>query len=83
MTNLVTGVSGRVGSRVVPRLLAEEEHTRVLVRDAGAVESLRARGAEVVEGDLAIPTRCAVLSAASTGSCTWRWPSAGLPRRSW
>jgi nucleoside-diphosphate-sugar epimerase len=55
MSTLVTGVSGRLGSRFVPRLLAEEEHTRVLVRDAEAGEDLRERGTEVVEGDLRDP----------------------------
>ena len=55
MTTLVTGVTGRLGSRFVPRLLAEEEHTRVLVRDAEAGEDLRERGTEVVEGDLRDP----------------------------
>ena len=55
MTTLVTGVTGRLGSRFVPRLLAEGEHTRMLVRDAETVESLRERGAEVVEGDLRDP----------------------------
>jgi nucleoside-diphosphate-sugar epimerase len=55
MSTVVTGVSGRLGSRFVPRLLAEEEHTRVLVRDAEAGEDLRERGTEVVEGDLRDP----------------------------
>lgn len=55
MTTLVTGATGRLGSRFVPRLLAEGEHTRVLVRDAEAVEGLRQRGADVVEGDLRDP----------------------------
>jgi nucleoside-diphosphate-sugar epimerase len=55
MTTLVTGVTGRLGSRFVPRLLAEGEHTRVLVRDTEAGEQLRQRGTEVVEGDLRDP----------------------------
>ena len=55
MSTLVTGVTGRLGSRFVPRLLAEGEHTRVLVRDAEAGEQLRERGTEVVEGDLRDP----------------------------
>jgi uncharacterized protein YbjT (DUF2867 family) len=55
MATLVTGVSGRLGSRFVPRLLAEEEHTRVLVRDSEAGEELRERSTEVVEGDLRDP----------------------------
>jgi nucleoside-diphosphate-sugar epimerase len=52
---LVTGGTGRVGSRFVPRLLTEGVQTRLLVRDGGAVEGLRERGAEIVEGDLRDP----------------------------
>jgi nucleoside-diphosphate-sugar epimerase len=52
MTTLVTGATGRVGSRFVPRLLAEGENTRILVRDAEAAEPLATRGAELVVGDL-------------------------------
>jgi nucleoside-diphosphate-sugar epimerase len=55
MITLVTGATGRVGSRFVPRLLADAAQTRLLVRDASAVEGLRQRGAEVVEGDLRDP----------------------------
>jgi nucleoside-diphosphate-sugar epimerase len=55
MTVLVTGATGRVGSRFVPRLLAEGEPTRVLVRSDEAAESLRRRGAEAVVGDLRDP----------------------------
>jgi nucleoside-diphosphate-sugar epimerase len=55
MSTLVTGVTGRLGSRFVPRLLAEGEHTRVLVRGTEAGEQLRQRGTEVVEGDLRDP----------------------------
>ena len=52
MTTLVTGATGRVGSRFVPRLLAEGERTRILVRDTSATAQWQARGADVVEGDL-------------------------------
>jgi nucleoside-diphosphate-sugar epimerase len=55
MTTLVTGATGRVGSRFAPRLLGEGEDTRLLVRYAEAVEGLRRRGAEVIEGDLRDP----------------------------
>src|SRR4051794_9418730 len=55
MTMLVTGATGRVGSRLVPRLLAEGEPTRVLVREPAAAARLRERGAEVVAGDLRDP----------------------------
>ncbi len=49
MTILVTGATGRVGSRFVPRLLQQAESVRVLVRDPARAESL---GAEIVAGDL-------------------------------
>jgi uncharacterized protein YbjT (DUF2867 family) len=52
MTTLVSGATGRLGSRLVPRLLGEEEPVRVVVRNRGAAEPLRAAGAEVVLGDL-------------------------------
>jgi nucleoside-diphosphate-sugar epimerase len=52
MTTLVSGATGRVGSRFVPRLLADGEHVRVVVRDAEAAAALRERGAEAVHGDL-------------------------------
>ncbi len=49
MTILVTGATGRVGSRFVPRLLQQGERVRVLARDPARAEPL---GAEVVAGDL-------------------------------
>ncbi len=52
---LVTGATGRVGSRFVPRLLDQGEDVRILVRDAGRAEALRQRGAEVTTGDLRNP----------------------------
>jgi nucleoside-diphosphate-sugar epimerase len=52
MTTLVSGATGRVGSRFVPRLLADGEHVRLVVRDAEAAAALRDRGAEAVHGDL-------------------------------
>jgi nucleoside-diphosphate-sugar epimerase len=56
MPTLVTGVTGQVGRRFVPRLLAQarpgEERVRVLVRDAARGEPFAQLGAEVVVGDL-------------------------------
>ena len=52
MTVLVTGATGRIGSRLVPRLLQHGLTVRVLARDPARAEPLRARGADVREGDL-------------------------------
>jgi nucleoside-diphosphate-sugar epimerase len=52
MTILVTGATGRIGSRLVPRLLSPGAGIRILVRDAARAEPLRERGAEVVVGDV-------------------------------
>src|SRR5215203_175719 len=48
MTTLVTGATGRVGSRFVPRLLAAGEDVRALVRDAGRGAALGERGADLL-----------------------------------
>jgi nucleoside-diphosphate-sugar epimerase len=52
VTTLVTGATGRIGSRFVPRLLQQRLAVRALARDAGRAEPLRERGAEIVLGDL-------------------------------
>lgn len=52
MKILVTGATGKVGSRFVPRLLAKGYQVRVLVRDAAKASALVKLGAEVVTGDL-------------------------------
>jgi nucleoside-diphosphate-sugar epimerase len=52
MTVLITGATGRVGSRLVPRLLQQGEAVRVLARNGSRAEPLARRGAELVEGDL-------------------------------
>lgn len=51
---LVTGATGTVGSRLIPRLSAEGEAVRALVRDPESPTALRLRraGAELVVGDL-------------------------------
>lgn len=54
-TILVTGATGQVGRRLVPRLLARRargERIRVLVRTPEAAERFAALGAEAVLGDL-------------------------------
>ncbi|MGY0486644.1 NAD-dependent epimerase/dehydratase family protein [Streptomyces sp. WG-D5] len=55
MLTLVTGATGQVGRRFVPRLLAaapQGDRVRVLVRDAARGERFAELGAEVVVGDL-------------------------------
>jgi nucleoside-diphosphate-sugar epimerase len=52
MKILVTGATGKVGSRFIPRLLAKGYKVRILVRDAAKAEYLVALGAELVIGDL-------------------------------
>lgn len=55
MKVLLTGPTGRIGSRLAPRLLAAGVDLRVLARDAPRVAALQANGAEVVVGDLRTP----------------------------
>ncbi|OHV20506.1 hypothetical protein BBK14_27735 [Parafrankia soli] len=52
MTILVTGATGRVGSRLVARLRAGHDEVRMLVRDGAKAEPLVALGAEAVVGDV-------------------------------
>jgi len=52
MKILVTGATGKVGSRFVPRLLAKGYDVCILVREAAKAATLAALGAEVVTGDL-------------------------------
>lgn len=52
MRVLVTGATGRIGSRFVPRLLEEGEPVRVLARDRGRAQRLESLGAEIALGDL-------------------------------
>ena len=55
MTILLTGATGLVGSRLLPRLLAAGHSCRVLVRDGKAPPG----GAEAVSGDLFDPASLA------------------------
>jgi nucleoside-diphosphate-sugar epimerase len=52
MKILVTGATGKVGSRFVPRMLAKGYEVRILVRDAAKASALVELGARVVIGDL-------------------------------
>jgi len=49
---LVTGATGRVGTRLVPRLQAAGEQVTILARDADRARLLVEAGARVVVGDL-------------------------------
>lgn len=49
---LITGATGKVGSRFVSRILAKGYDVRILVRDAAKASALAKFGAEVVIGDL-------------------------------
>lgn len=52
MKILVTGATGKVGSRFVSRILAKGYDVRILVRDAAKASALVELGARVVTGDL-------------------------------
>lgn len=55
MKILVTGATGKVGSRFVPRTLAKGYEVSILVRDAAKASALAALGAKIVVGDLFSP----------------------------
>ena len=55
MKILVTGATGKVGSRFVPRMLAKGYEVSILVRDAVKAAALAALGAKIVVGDLFSP----------------------------
>jgi nucleoside-diphosphate-sugar epimerase len=55
MRILITGATGRIGSRLVPRLLQQSDRVRVLVRNEEQAETFRQQGAEAVVGDLLAP----------------------------
>ncbi|WP_118974974.1 NAD-dependent epimerase/dehydratase family protein [Taibaiella koreensis] len=55
MKILVTGATGKVGSRFVPRLLAKGYDVSILVRDASKASELAGLGANIITGDLYDP----------------------------
>ena len=82
-TILVTGATGQVGRRLVPRLLAWREpgdEVRVLVRTEEAAERFAAAGARTVVGDLTDPeARKRALDGAAVvvnSAATFRGPDA-------
>jgi len=56
---LVTGATGYVGGRLVPRLLERGFSVRLLVRDPARLDSSRWPGVEVVRGDVLDPATLA------------------------
>jgi nucleoside-diphosphate-sugar epimerase len=65
MTVLVTGATGFLGTRLVPRLLSGGTKVRVLARSQAKAKPLQDRGAEVVVGDI---TDSAAVAAAAAGA---------------
>ena len=55
MRILVTGGTGFIGNHVVRRLIGEGHTVRVLVRNASTTQSIKALGAEIIEGNLLQP----------------------------
>jgi uncharacterized protein YbjT (DUF2867 family) len=53
---VVTGATGKIGSRLVPRLLETEEPVRVVARDASKLPSATRARVDVVEGSLEDPS---------------------------
>lgn len=56
MIILVTGATGKVGSRLSKRLAQRGDHVRALVRDEARAGDLRQAGIELVRGDLLEPS---------------------------
>src|SRR6187401_3219234 len=59
MKILVTGATGKVGSRLSQRLAQRGAHVRALVRDPARAAALRAAGIELVQADLLDPSSLA------------------------
>lgn len=56
---LVIGATGRVGTRVIPMLLAKGHTVRAMTRSTEKAEAFQQLGAEVVQGDLRDPVSLA------------------------
>ena len=56
MRDLVTGATGFIGSHLARALLAEGRPVRVLVREGSCAYALEKMGAEIIEGDITIPS---------------------------
>ena len=52
---LVTGATGRVGTRLIPMLLSRGIAVRAMTRDPEKAGDLKKLGAEVVKGDMRAP----------------------------
>lgn len=52
---VITGIGGNTGSAAAAALLAEGNSVRALVRNAGRAAAWRARGVELIEGDVTDP----------------------------
>ena len=52
---LVTGATGYIGGRLVPRLLERGHHVRCVARNPSRLEGRKWRGVEIVPGDLEEP----------------------------
>ncbi|WP_186181444.1 NAD(P)H-binding protein [Burkholderia gladioli] len=55
MTILVTGATGKVGSRLVKRMTQRGDQVRALIRDRARAAQLNTDRLELVEGDLLDP----------------------------
>jgi uncharacterized protein YbjT (DUF2867 family) len=52
MKILVTGATGKIGSRLTKRLVLRGDQIRAMVRDRARAADLRQAGIELIEGDL-------------------------------
>ncbi|MDF3068782.1 MAG: epimerase [Polyangiaceae bacterium] len=59
MKILITGATGKVGSRLTKRLAEAGHHVRALVRDPARASNVRAHHTELVQGDLLEPASLA------------------------